>query len=88
MSSINSQLADLTAKLCVEVAERLAHWSRNMETTERNRIIRMIEEDLPNIVSNTVAKSAMLHSPDGVKYLEENLDKWADSMSRKFIGKD
>ena len=84
----NTQLADLTAKLTGMVAERLAMWSKDMEPGERRRILEMIEGQLPDVVSNTIAKSPSLHSASGVKYLEENLENWADSWAKKFIGKD
>lgn len=84
----NTQLADLTAKLTGLVAERLAMWSKDMEPGERRRILEMIEGQLPDVVANTIAKSPSLHSASGVKYLEENLDNWADSWAKKFIGKD
>lgn len=84
----NTQLSELTAKLTGMVAERLAMWSKDMDPRERSRILNMIEEQLPNVVANSIAKSPSLHSAHGVKYLEENLDNWADSWARKFIGKD
>ena len=88
MNSINSQLADLSARLCGEIAERLAHWTRDADPKERQRILNMIEENLPTVVANTIAKSAMLHSASGVAYLEQNLNAWADSMAKKFINPD
>lgn len=84
----NIQLSDLTIKLTGMVAERLAHWSRDMDPGERHRILEMIEGQLPNVISNAVAKSPSLHSDHGVKYFEENLDNWADTWAKKFIGKE
>lgn len=82
------QLADLTAKLCGMVAERLAYWSKDMPPNERRRILDMIEGQLPEVVTNTIAKTPSLHSDSGVKYLEENLEDWADSWAKRFITKD
>jgi len=82
------QLADLTAKLCGLVAERLAYWSKDMQPNERRRILDMIEGQLPEVVSNTIAKTPSLHSDSGVKYLEENLEDWADTWAKRFITKD
>lgn len=82
----NSQLAELAARLSVAVAERLAMWSKNMDPSERRRVLTMIEENLPVVISNTIAKTASLHSATGVKYLEEHLDDWADSWAKRFIG--
>lgn len=84
----NSQLAELTALLSSKVAERLAMWSRNMEHRERQQIMDMVENNLPVVIANTIAKTASLHSAAGVKYLEEHLEDWADTWARKFIGKD
>lgn len=84
----NTQLADLTAKLTGMVAERLAMWSKDMSPNERHRILEMIEGQLPTVISNVIAKSPSLHSDNGVKYFEENLEAWADSWAKKFIGKD
>ena len=85
-NSINDQLTDLTARLCAAVAERLAQWTRDVDPQERKRIIAMIEDQLPAVVANTIAKTASLHSPAGVAYLEQHLNQWADDFARKFIG--
>ena len=84
----NSQLTELTARLSAAVAERLAMWSRDMESRERQQIMDMVENNLPVVIANTIAKTASLHSAAGVAYLEQHLDDWADSWARKFIGKD
>jgi len=86
-SDFNAQLADLTVKLCGMVAERLAWASRDLEPSKRHQILEMIEEQLPDIVANSIAKSPSLHSASGVAYLEENLDNWADAYTKKFVGK-
>jgi hypothetical protein len=85
----NGQLADLTVKLVGMTAERLAYWTKDMESAEeRRRVLGMIEDQLPTVISNAIAKSPSLHSANGVKYLEENLDSWADSFAKRFISKD
>ena len=83
-----SQLTELAARLSTAVAERLASWSKNMEARERQQVLTMIEENLPVVIANTIAKTASLHSASGVKYLEEHLDEWADQWARKFISGD
>lgn len=83
-----TQLTDLTVQLSAMVAERLAHWSRNMNPSERQKVLTMIEEQLPTVIANTIAKTPSLHSASGVQYLEENLEDWADTWAKKFIGKD
>ncbi len=83
----NSQLADLTVQLCGMVAERLAHWSRDSDPSDRRKILEMVESNLPNVITNTIAKTPSLHSASGVAYLEENLESYADDFAKKFIGK-
>lgn len=80
-----NQLEELTVLLCQKVAERLATWSKDVEPSKRQGILKMIEEDLPVVVANTIAKSASLHSTSGVQYLEQHLDDWADNFARKFV---
>lgn len=87
-SDFKIQLVDLTVKLTSLVAERLAYWSKDMQPNERRKILDMIEGQLPDVVSNTIAKTPSLHSDSGCKYLEENLESWADVWAKKFIGKD
>lgn len=87
-SDFNTQLIDLTVRLSGMVAERLAYWTKDIAPSERKRILDMIEEQLPDIIANTIAKSPSLHSAGGVAYLEKNLDQYADAYAKKFIGKD
>ena len=83
----NTQLIELSVKLAGMVAERLAWWSRDMDPSERRRILDMIEGQLPDIIANSIAKSPSLHSAAGVDYFAENLETFAESYARKFIGK-
>jgi len=83
----NRQLGELATTLAVMVAERLAYWSKDIDPNERRRILDMIEGQLPDIISNSIAKSPSLHSPSGVHYFEENLESFADAYAKKFIGK-
>ena len=87
-SDFNTQLADLTVQLSTMVAERLAHWSRDLEPRQRQQILNMIESNLPTVISNTIAKTPSLHSAGGVQYLEEHLEEWADTWAKKFIGRE
>lgn len=84
----NIQLSDLTVQLSSMVAERLAHWSRDLEPNQRRQILNMVESNLPTVIANTIAKTPSLHSASGVQYLEEHLEEWADTWAKKFIGKD
>ena len=84
----NTQLSDLAVQLAGKVAERLAYWSRDMEPGERKRVLDMIEDKLPGIIANTLAKSPSLHSAGGIDYFQQNLDSYADSYAKKFINLD
>lgn len=84
----NIQLSDLTVQLSSMVAERLAHWSRDLEPNQRRQILNMVESNLPTVIANTIAKTPSLHSASGVQYLEEHLEEWADTWAKKFISKD
>lgn len=84
----NNQLTDLTVQLSAMVAERLAHWSRDLEPRQRQQILNMIESNLPTVIANTIAKTPSLHSASGVQYLEEHLEEWADTWAKKFIGRE
>jgi hypothetical protein len=84
----NSQLSDLATRLAGMVAERLYFWSKDMDPSDRRRIIDMIEEQLPTIIANSIAKAPSLHSAAGVDYFQKNLESYADSYAKKFIGRD
>lgn len=84
----NTQLAELTVRLSAMVAEKLAYVSRDIDPRQRQQIMDMIENKLPTVIANTIAKTPSLHSDSGVKYLEENIDSWADEWANKFLGRD
>lgn len=86
-SDFNHQLSELAVKLAGMVAERLAWWTRDIDPSERNRILSMIEGQLPDIIANSIAKSPSLHSAAGVEYFEQNLESYADAYAKKFVGK-
>lgn len=87
-SDYQNQLTDLTVRLSAMVAERLAFWSKDVEPSKRKQILDMVENNLPVVIANTVAKTPSLHSASGVQYLEEHLEDWADTWAKKFIGRD
>jgi hypothetical protein len=82
------QLVELTVMLTVKVAERLSVWSKDLQPKDKQNILRMVEDNLPTVISNAIAKSPSLHSARGVQYLEEHLEDMADYCARKFIGRD
>lgn len=86
-SDFNAQLVELTVKLTGMVAERIAHWSKDMNPPDRKRILDMIEDSLPTVITNAIAKTTSLHSPQGVEYLEQQLDSWADHWAKKLCGR-
>jgi hypothetical protein len=87
-SDFNRQLGDLAVQLSGMVAERLAHWSKDMSPNERRRILDMIEGQLPNIIANSISKTPSLHNAAGVDYFQQNLENYADAYAKKFLGKD
>lgn len=86
MEDFNTQLSDLAIKLTGMVAERLAYASRNSDPSDRRRILDMIENKLPTIITNSIAKTPSLHNAGGVEYFEQNLEEYADTYSKKFAG--
>lgn len=68
------------------VAEKLSYASINLDRNERRRINDMIENDLPTVVTNSIAKSPSLNTADGVKYMETHLDEWSNDWTKKFLG--
>ena len=86
-SDFNKQLAELAVKLSGMVAERLAWWRKDVDPSDRRRVLEMIEGQLPDIIANSIAKTPSLHTASGVDYFEENLESFADAYAKKFIGK-
>lgn len=86
-SDFKSQLLDLTVTLTGMVAEKLAYASKDSSPTDRRRILDMVENNLPDVILNTIAKTPSLHSASGVAYLEENLESYANDFAKKFVGK-
>jgi hypothetical protein len=80
------QLTELTVRLCGMVAERISYATEKLDPNERRRINHMIEDDLPTVITQTIAKTPSLHSSQGVQYMEKNLNSWADEWTRKFLG--
>lgn len=86
MEDFNTQLAELAIKLTGMVAERLAYASRDSDPSDRRRILEMIENKLPDIIVNSIAKTPSLHNAGGVAYFEEHLEEYAETYSKKFVG--
>jgi fumarate hydratase class II len=82
------QLIDLTTLLTNKVADRLIVWSKDLPPNDKKNVLRMVEDNLPTVITNAIAKSPSLHSAKGVQYLEEHLEDMADTWARKFVGRD
>ena len=87
-AEFNNQLQELTVRLCSMIAEKLAYVSQNIDANERRRVTRMIEDDLPTVVANTIAKTISLHSASGVEWFEQNIESMADTYCKKFMGRE
>ena len=82
-----SQLAELTVQLCGRVSEKLYTSIENVSPSEKSRIINMIEDQLPTVITNAIAKTPSLHTDTGIDQLHRNLDDWAENFARQFLGR-
>jgi hypothetical protein len=80
------QLSELAVRLTGMVAERLAWAARDSDPSDRKRILDMIEGSLPTIITNSIAKSPSLHTASGIEYFEQNLENYAETYAKKFVG--
>ena len=87
-TDVSAQLSELAAELTGRVAEMLAYAARNMETQKQQQIYEMLETNLPDVVTNTILKTTILHTPKGVDHLKANLDMYATQMCERFIKND
>jgi len=84
-----SQLEELTVQICIMVSEKLymSIKDQDMNPVEKSRIINMIEDQLPTVVTNAIAKTPSLHTASGIDELQKNLDSWAETFARQFLGR-
>jgi predicted chitinase len=85
---IISQLSELAVKITLQVAEMLSTASKGMPPDKRNKVDQMIQEQLPDVVLNSLFKTQVLHSPKGIEHLKENLDYYATQIAQRFIKND
>ena len=88
-TGLQTQLEELAVKLTSQVAELLAVAAKTLEDGEkRQKILEMIEGDLPTVIVNTLYKTTALHSPGGIDHLRANLDDYATQFSKSFLRND
>ena len=87
-NEIAAQLSDLAVEITVRVAEMLSSASKDMERGKRDKIDEMIETNLPDVVLNTLFKTTVLHTPQGVSHLKENLSYYAEQIAQRFVKND
>lgn len=86
-AEVANQFSELCAKLAGSVSEKIQESSMNLPRNERRRIEAMLENDLPNIVFNSLRKTASLQNEAGLKYLEDHHDKFVQMFVHQLLGK-
>ncbi len=87
-NEIASQLSELAVEITVRVADMLSSASKDMERGKRDQIDEMIQNQLPDVVLNTLFKTTVLHTPQGVDHLKENMNYYAEQIAQRFIKND
>ena len=88
-TGLQTQLEELAVRLTSQVAELLAVAAKTLDDGEkRQKILAMIESDLPTVIVNTLYKTPSLHSPGGIDHLRANLDEYSEQFSRMFLRND
>lgn len=85
---IQTALTEIAVDITNQLAERLAHAAQNMQPADRQRIMAMIEEQLPTVVTNTLFKTTVLHTPKGIDHLRENQNQYAEQILQMLIKND
>lgn len=85
--ALSSQFEELAVKLASRVAEMIQESSMTLESVERKRIESMLENELPTIVFNSLMKSGSMKTQEGLKYLDDNFEKFALMYYKKILGK-
>lgn len=62
--------------------------SKDLEPSKREKIVEMIENQLPTVVVNTLMKTQVLHSPKGIDHLRENIEEYSMQFTQMFIKND
>lgn len=87
-NDIVSQLSEIAVEITVRVADMLSSASKDMEIAKRGQIDEMIQNNLPDVVLNTLFKTQVLHSAAGVAHLKENISYYSDQIAQRLIKND
>jgi len=87
-TNIGTQLEELAVGIVSRVSEMLYVASKDLEPSKREKIVEMIENQLPTVVVNTLMKTQVLHSPKGIDHLRENIEEYSMQFTQMFIKND
>jgi len=87
-TNIGTQLEELAVGIVTRVSEMLYVASKDLEPSKREKILEMIENQLPTVVVNTLMKTTVLHTPKGIDHLRENIEEYSMQFTQMFIKND
>jgi len=87
-TNIGTQLEELAVGIVSRVSEMLYVASKDLEPSKREKIVEMIENQLPTVVVNTLMKTTVLHTPKGIDHLRENIEEYSMQFTQMFIKND
>lgn len=87
-TNISTQLEELAVGIVTRVSEMLYVASKDLEPSKREKIVEMIETQLPTVVVNTLMKTTVLHTPKGIDHLRENIEDYSMQFTQMFIRND
>ena len=87
-TNIGTQLEELAVGIVTRVSEMLYVASKDLEPSKREKIMEMIENQLPTVVVNTLMKTTVLHTPKGIDHLRENIEEYSMQFTQMFIKND
>jgi hypothetical protein len=87
-TNIGTQLEELAVGIVSRVSEMLYVASKDLEPSKREKIVEMIENQLPTVVVNTLFRTTALHTPKGIDHLRENIEDYSHQFCQMFIKND
>jgi hypothetical protein len=87
-TNISTQLEELAVGIVTRVSEMLYVASKDLEPSKREKIVEMIENQLPTVVVSTLMKTTVLHTPKGIDHLRENIEDYSMQFTQMFIRND
>jgi hypothetical protein len=87
-TNIGTQLEELAVGIVTRVSEMLYVASKDLEPIKREKIVEMIENQLPTVVVNTLMRTTALHTPKGIDHLRENIEEYAQQFAQSFLRND